>query len=169
MRVLVSAASRHGATGEIAAAIAAGLSGRGADAEARPLDEVGSLDGYDAVVLGSAIYMGHWLKRARTFVEAHEAELSDLPVWLFSSGPVGPPEHPFPEEECADGPELMHLIGGREHRLFAGRLERRSLGFAERAAANVVHAPEADSRDWHAIDEFAGDIADELLAARVAG
>ena len=113
--------------------------------------------------------MGRWLERARRFVEAHATELSELPVWLFSSGPVGPPEHPFPAEECADGPELVHLVGAREHRLFAGRLERRSLCFAERAAANVVHAPEADSRDWRAIDEFAGEIAAQLLAERVGG
>jgi menaquinone-dependent protoporphyrinogen IX oxidase len=70
VRVLVTAASRHDATREIAETIADGLRRRGVDAEARPLDEVVSLDGFDAVVLGSAIYMGRWLKTAREFVSA---------------------------------------------------------------------------------------------------
>jgi menaquinone-dependent protoporphyrinogen oxidase len=61
VRVLVTAASRHDATREIAEAIADGLSRRGVDAEARPVDQVTSLDGFDAVVIGSAIYMGRWL------------------------------------------------------------------------------------------------------------
>jgi menaquinone-dependent protoporphyrinogen oxidase len=58
MRVLITAATRHDATREIAEAIGAGLSERGIDAETRPIDEVTDLAGYDAVVLGSAVYMG---------------------------------------------------------------------------------------------------------------
>ena len=58
MRVLVTAASRHDGTREIADAIASGLAQRGVDAEARPVEQIGTLDGFDAVVAGSAIYMG---------------------------------------------------------------------------------------------------------------
>jgi menaquinone-dependent protoporphyrinogen oxidase len=65
MRVLITAATRHDATREIAEAIGAGLVERGMDAETRPIDEVTDLVGYDAVVLGSAVYMGRWLKSAR--------------------------------------------------------------------------------------------------------
>ena len=36
------------------------------------------------MVIGSAIYMGRWLKTAREFVSEHVA-LSAVPVWLFSS------------------------------------------------------------------------------------
>lgn len=80
MHVLVTAASRHEATREIAEAIAGGLNRRGVDAEARRLDEVVSLDGFAAVVIGSAIYMGRWLKTGREFVSGHAAELSAVPV-----------------------------------------------------------------------------------------
>ena len=44
-------------------------------AEMRRVEEVTSLDGYDAVVLGSSVYAGHWLRRARVFVDTFEAEL----------------------------------------------------------------------------------------------
>jgi menaquinone-dependent protoporphyrinogen oxidase len=168
VRVLVTAASRHDATREIAEAIADGLTRRGVDAEARPVDQVTSLDGFDAVVLGSAIYMGRWLKTAREFVSEHTAELSAVPVWLFSSGPLGPPDHLIPPGEAADAEQLSKRVRARGHRVFAGRLERASLGFAERAAAKAVHAPEGDCRDWDAIDAFAGELASQLSPDKAA-
>ncbi len=134
----------------------------------RPLDQIASLHGFDAVVIGSAIYMGRWLKAARELVTAHAAELSSMPVWLFSSGPLGPPDHPIPPGESGDTEQIVELIGPRGHRVFAGRLERASLGFAERTAAKAVHAPEGDSRDWDAIDAFADAIASQLSAERAA-
>ena len=153
---------------EIAEAIAAGLTRRGVDAEARPLDEVASLEEFDAVVVGSAIYMGRWLKTAREFVSEHAAELSWVPVWPFSSGPLGPPDHLIPASESADAAQLIELVQARGHRVFAGRLERASLGFAERSAAKVAHAPEGDCRAWDAIDAFAGEIASELSPEKAA-
>lgn len=112
MHALVTAASRHEATREIAEAIADGLNRRGVDAEARSVDQVTSLDGFDAVVIGSAIYMGRWLKTARELVSEHAAELSAMPVWLFSSGPLGPPDHLIPEGESADAEQLVDLCSG---------------------------------------------------------
>lgn len=169
MRVLVTAASRHDATREIAEAIAAGITKSGVDAEIRPIEDVQSLDGYDAAVIGSAIYMGRWLKPARRFIEANAAELTAIPVWLFSSGPLGPPEHLVPEAGSTDTPEMIKLTGAREHRVFAGRLEKQRLGLAERAAVAAVHAPEQDSREWSAIEAFAEQIVADLSAARVSG
>jgi menaquinone-dependent protoporphyrinogen oxidase len=164
MRVLITAATRHDATREIGEAIGAGLAERGIDAETRPIDEVTDLAGYDAVVLGSAVYMGRWLKPARQFAEHNGAALAAIPVWLFSSGPLGPPAHRVPAGEPADITDLVKLTGALEHRVFAGRLERERLGFAERAAAKVVHAPEGDCRDWSTVDGFAGEIAAQLAA-----
>ena len=63
MRVLVSAASRHGATTEIAARIADGLGQAGIEAVVVEPDAVNSLEGFDGVVLGSGVYAGRWLPR----------------------------------------------------------------------------------------------------------
>ena len=62
----------------------------------------------------------------------------------------------------------MRLTRAIDHRTFAGRLEMGRLHFAERAMVRMIHAPEGDSRDWDAIERFAGEIADELLHAHVA-
>jgi menaquinone-dependent protoporphyrinogen oxidase len=164
VRVLVTAASRHGATHEIADAIAAGLARRGVGAETRHTEELTSLDGYDAFVIGSAVYVGRWLDIARELVEAHAAALSARPVWLFSSGPLGPPDALKPEGEPVDAATLIEAVGAQDHRVFAGRLDRKLLSFGEKAVVLAVRAPEGDFRDWDAIDGFAGDIAGHLQA-----
>jgi menaquinone-dependent protoporphyrinogen oxidase len=167
MTVLVAVASRHGSTEEIARAIGASLKERGLDAEVVRVDEVDDVAGYDAVVLGSAVYAGRWLESARRFVDEHVSELATLPIWLFSSGPIGAP--PKPEsEEAVHVDKVMSLTHAREHRLFAGQLVRSRLSFAERAVTRAFHAPEGDFRDWDEIDAWAGEIAEALLAGRVA-
>lgn len=166
MRVLVTAASRHGATHEIAEAIARGLASRGVDADATPAEELAALDGYDAFVIGSAVYVGRWLDAARELVEEHRGTLRRSPVWLFSSGPLGPPEALKPEGDPVDVAGLMDALEANDHRVFAGRLDKKLLGFGEKAIAIAVRAPEGDFRDWDAIDAFAGEIAAHLTSAQ---
>jgi menaquinone-dependent protoporphyrinogen oxidase len=166
-RVLVTAASRHNATREIADAIAAGLVKRGIDAEARIITDVTDLRDYGAIVLGSAIYANRWLGEARRFAQVHASELCMRPVWLFSSGPLGPADHMIPPSEPADIPVMLRLTRAGGHRMFGGRLDTEHLYFDERAVARTNHFPEEDRRDWPAVDRFAGEIADELLWERV--
>ena len=165
MRVLVTAASRHEATAELAAAIAAALRRRDIEAQARPISEVAEVGGYDAVVLGSAVYVGRWLREARRFAESNATTLATMPVWLFSSGPVGPGGESGP----ADADTLAELTGAREHRVFAGRLDRQGLGLGERFLVRLVRVPERDDRDWAAVERFATDIADALENEHRAG
>jgi menaquinone-dependent protoporphyrinogen oxidase len=165
VRVLVTAASRHGATYEIAEAIAAGLARRGLAAEARPAEELAALDGYDAYVIGSAVYVGRWLDPARELVETHVGSLADAPVWLFSSGPLGPPDALKPEGDPVDVAGLVEASRAIAHRVLAGRLDRKLLSFTEKAVVVAVRAPEGDFRDWEAIDGYAAEIAAHLQTA----
>ena len=175
MHVLVAYASRHGATQGIAERIAETLRAAGIDARAQPVASVRSVAGYDAVVIGSAAYMFHWLKEAVALVRRDRGILADKPVWLFSSGPLGT------EATDAQGrdqkvaavpkeiPELAGSVHAREHRVFFGAYEpdRKPIGFAERfvrlmpAAKNAL--PTGDFRDWPEIEAWAGAIAQELL------
>ena len=67
--VLVAYASKHGATAEIAAALADQLKAAGLDVDCLPTENVKRLDGYEAVVLGSGVYMKRWLKPARRLLK----------------------------------------------------------------------------------------------------
>ena len=52
------------------------------------------------------------------------------------------------------------------HRLFAGRLERHQLGFAEKAMVAALRVPDGDFRDWDAIDSWSRQIGEELASPR---
>lgn len=165
--VLVVVASKHGATTGIADALAKGLVDRGLRARVASPESIETVEGHDAVVLGSAVYAGHWLAPAKAFVLLHADALRERPVWLFSSGPIGPPGAAKPEGDPADIAELEQLTGSRGHQVFAGALERERLGRMERAVVRTLRAPLGDFRDWDAVDAFAGHIA-EVLTAEVA-
>jgi len=168
MRVLVTAASKHGSTDEMASAIGRALTDAGLECDVRPMHELAGVAGWNAVVLGSGVYMGRWLPEATEFVERHSVELAARPVWLFSSGPVGSPD-PKPEGDPQGIGELVAAIGARGHRVFAGRLDRDQLGMGERLIVAAVRAPDGDFRDWDALTAWAGEIATELKPAAVGG
>ena len=161
MAVLVAYASKHGSTEEIARFIADRLRERGHDAHATPAEEVSDLGGVQAVVLGSAIYVGSWMKDAMEFVERHLSTLQPLPVWLFSVGPLGT-EVQDEEEQPKQLGELRDKLRPRDHRLFFGVLDRDKLGFGERLMVKAVKAPEGDFRNWDDIRAWADTIALEL-------
>jgi menaquinone-dependent protoporphyrinogen oxidase len=154
------AASKHGSTAEIAEAIGEVLTGAGHEASVVPPEEIQDLEGYGAVVLGSAVYTGRWMKPAKELAERLRDALKDLPVWLFSSGPIGDP--PKPEEDPVDVAEVMEATGAAEHRIFPGKLVKSELGFGEKAIVLALRAPEGDFRDWDEIQNWARGIAEEL-------
>jgi hypothetical protein len=70
-----------------------------------PPEAVDSVEDYDAVILGSAVYTGRWLAPARDFAIRFRDPLATRPVWLFSSAPVGDPSRKLVqsmEEDPAD-------------------------------------------------------------------
>lgn len=163
MKVLVTATSKHGSTREIADGIAEELRAAGLNVDMCDASSVTSLDSYDAVVIGSAIYMGGWMPEAKRMVERLGPRLRSLPVWLFSSGPLGS-DAPQPAGDPAQVPGLIEQTNARGHRVFTGRLDRDSLGFFERMIARMAHAPDGDFRDWDAIRDWVRAIATEMNA-----
>lgn len=159
MKVLVTAASKHGSTLQIAEAVCEAMRRRGVDARLMPIEKVKSLKDFDAVVLGSAVYAGRWLKAARRMVDQHRAELVERPVWLFSSGPVGDPLAPMHSPELD---KITEATGAREHALFPGNIDRGVLTIAERAVVSALQATTGDFRDFNQIRQWAIGVADEL-------
>lgn len=174
MNVLVAYATRHGATAGIAQHIAATLTDHGLSAEAKPVEEIERLDGYDAVVLGGAAYMYHWLKPAVRFAKKHRAELSSRPVWLFSSGPLGTDRVDAEGNDVLEGAkpkefdELTALLQPRGEQIFFGAYDPEAppLSISERLTRLMPAAREAfpvgDFRDWEAIRAWAEQIAADL-------
>lgn len=176
MNVLVAYASRHGATAGIAERIAETLTGRGHPAEAVPVERVKNIADVQAVVVGSAAYLGKWLKPAYSFVQQHRDELRQLPLWLFSSGPLGTDtldaqgrdiiEASRPQEFA----ELTEMLHPRGEMVFFGAYDPadKPMGMSERLVRSMPSVkralPVGDFRDWQAVDDWANSIADELDA-----
>ena len=161
MRVLVAVASKHGSTTEIGEEIAGRLRTAGLDVQFADIEHVSDVDAYVAFVLGSAVYMEHWMKTVPQFIERHKQAISVRPVWLFSSGPIG---HEAPPEvgKAQETEPLIAKTQARDYASFAGRVEPAELGFMEKLAVRAVHAPAGDYRNWEAIRAWADMIAVEL-------
>jgi menaquinone-dependent protoporphyrinogen oxidase len=159
-RILVSASSKHGATKEIAERIGSDLRGRGHEVTVSPPDQVIDVSHYDAVVLGSAVYAGHWMGAAKDLAKRLGRLDQRPPTWLFSSGPIGDP--PKPEEDPVDVAEILAASSARDHRVFSGKIDKSKLSFAEKAILAAVRAPEGDFREWDQISDWANAIADSL-------
>lgn len=174
MRVLVVYASKYGATRGIAERIAARMTDSRHDATVMAAKDVRDLEGYDAFIVGSAVYIGSWMKEAAEFVRRNRDALATKPVWLFSSGPVGTTvlqenirETSVPKEIA----EFQTRIRPKGHRVFFGAFDHTRLDFGHR----IVYAMPAmkkimvdgDVRDWPNIDAWAAEIADALTPAVV--
>ena len=166
MRVLVAYGSRFGSTAEIAEAIASELREGGFDVDCVPAHDAKTADGYDGVVLGSAVYMRRWRRDARRFLEKHARELERVPFWVFSSGSVGAPEQRDPDwEEPAKVMALVERLGVREHVVFGGSIPAKPTGFMQKAMASEMPEEFRDLRDWDEIRAWAAGIARSLQAS----
>ncbi len=159
-RVLVAYASKMGSTKEIAEAIGARLTERGCLAEIRPAETVDSVDGYDAVVLGSAVYLGRWRREAVRFVRRHHRRLAAGRVWLFESGWLE--RRPDPLVATAGARRRARRLLAPPPAVFGGRLDPElAIGFMARMLAQGMSG---DARDWDEIVAWADHVADVLVA-----
>jgi len=161
-KVLVAYASKHGSTAEIAEAVADEIRKGGHEADCVEAGRVKGLDGYEAVVLGSAVYIKRWRGDAKHFLRAHSKELAALPFWVFSSGPTGDPADDDPE--WLEPPKIMaraEELGVRDHVVFGGRATPEG-GPMMRSMASGMPEEFRDRRDWDEIRSWAARIAGEL-------
>ncbi len=172
-RVLVGHASSGGSTKSVADFIAARLRVQGLRVDVVDVDEATDVDGYDAVVLGSAVHGQALLPAAEHFVLRNMDALRTLPVWVFSlgigpslRGPVGRLLRTAVPPRIAD---LCELIGPRNYHAFAGVVPRAGAPLLARVLLWLCGGRHGDLRDWPAIDAWATDVAASLHVAVPAG
>lgn len=163
MRVLVTVGSTRGGTTGLGQLVAEDLRGEGFEVDTLPPRRVRRLDGYDAVVVGGALYALRWHKDARGFVRRHATELRSRPTWFFSSGPLDDSASAAEIPPVGGVKNLMARVGARGHATFGGRLAPNAKGFPASAMARK-HA--GDWRDPARVQAWAHSVATELRAAR---
>ena len=163
MRVLITCGSKRGGTEGIARIIGETLEHEGFEVEVLPAGEVGAVLRFDAVIVGGGLYANRWHRAARRFVSRHAAELRQLPVWFFSSGPLDDSARQRVIPPTRQVKALMRRVGAQGHMTFGGRLERDVHGFPASAMAKKFAG---DWRDPGHIRSWAFDVSRALPAAR---
>lgn len=163
MRVLVAYGSKMGGTRGLAEMVADSFRLDGIEAEVVAAREVRSLAGYDAVVVGGALYALRWHRDARRFVKRHAPELRRLPTWLFSSGPLDETAPTTDIAPVAGVQRLMRQIGARGHVTFGGFLSADSKGFP---ASVMAKSNAGDWRDPEHVRRWVRSVEAELGTTR---
>jgi menaquinone-dependent protoporphyrinogen oxidase len=162
--VLVTFATRYGSTAETAQAVAQTLRDRGILVVLQPVREVDSLDRYNAVVLGAALYMGRLHRDARHFLSGYYEALTKLPVALFVPGPIEAREKDWTgaqqqlDKELARFPWLKPVAS----QVVGGAFDPKKLGFPFKLMPPLRKIPASDARDWVTICLWASDLAAKL-------
>jgi menaquinone-dependent protoporphyrinogen oxidase len=162
MRVLITWGSKRGGTAGIAGTLAEAIRRDGIEVDAIPAAQAAP-HGYDAVIVGGALYMQRWHRAARRFVRRHARELSTVPTWFFSSGPLDDSAERSSIEPVPQVAALMARVGARDHVTFGGRLAHDARGFPASAMAKK-HS--GDWRNPERIRAWGDEIASALPTAR---
>ena len=169
-QILVAYGTRYGSTREVAEAVAATLGEQGIDAEVKQAREVRSLDGYDAVVLGTPLYLGALHKDVRALLEKNQAALEHTPFALFALGPIKADDGvDGSRAQLTDALAKLPVPAPASTAVFVGAYDPARLGFRDKMLtalpASPLHGePAHDDRDWETIRSWAGGLGAQLRA-----
>lgn len=154
MRVLVVYGSKRGGTEGLAREVGRGLTAAGHKVDVLPAGkDFDSLQAWDAVVIGGGLYLWFWQRDARRFVRRHFEELQQVPVFLFSSGPLDDSANRTELPPPPSVARLGKLVGAVRHKMFGGRL------LAEQESSVEVRG---DWRDLPAARAWGEEVGQEL-------
>jgi len=167
-QVFITYASRAGTTAGVADSVAQVLKEAGLKVDLLPIQQAASLNGYDAVVIGSAIQAAQWLPEAVQFVRSHQGELSHVPVAIFSvCMTLAMPKGEQYRQGVLDWIQpIRGMVNPVSEGLFAGALDLKKIpSFADRLKFRISVLlgvwKEGDHRDWVKIRTWAGELKDK--------
>jgi menaquinone-dependent protoporphyrinogen oxidase len=169
-RILVTYASKTGATVGVAEAIGKTLSASGIAVDVRPIKSVNDLGPYHAIVVGSAINGGEWLPEAMQFIRAHQPELAQKRFAAFLvCMTLAMSNEKYREHVSTWLAPVRALVKPVSEGLFAGALDIGKIpSLADRLKFRLSVAlgvwSEGDHRDWNAIRAWAQDLVPLLTA-----
>jgi menaquinone-dependent protoporphyrinogen oxidase len=161
--VLVTYATKYGSTRDAAEAVASVLIERGIDAVALPAGETRSLDGYSAVVMGTALYFFMWRGEAHRFLRRNRKALSAMPVAIFGLGPLEdtPAQFEGARGHLGKGLAKHAWLTPVSTAVFGGRLDPAHLRFPDNNPAMRAMG-DVDLLDFDTVRAWAGGLVEAL-------
>ncbi|MBP2132922.1 menaquinone-dependent protoporphyrinogen oxidase [Methanomicrobium sp. W14] len=163
-KILVIYATRYGSTKDIAEKIAGYLNEKGYQADSENFSAIKSTEGYDAVIAGSAIQMGKWLPEAREFIQAHNADLNKVPLFVFSCGiTLHEPDENEVRKALFATDEIKLYVDPKETGLFAGKLDTGILTDPDRQIITLAKPECGDFRNYRKISKWVDKLDSDYL------
>jgi menaquinone-dependent protoporphyrinogen oxidase len=152
---LVTYATRAGSTMEIARVIGMELENRGFSVDVCPIRQVKSIEGYNHIVIGSAVRMGTTLPEVSDFIIENQNSLEKIPLAFFAvhlqyDG----------EDEASQKARRAYLdairnqIRLQHEAFFTGVYDPTKVSFVDGLIGKMVKTPVGDFRDWPAIKDW---------------
>jgi menaquinone-dependent protoporphyrinogen oxidase len=164
MSILVVYGSSRGGTEGLAQMVGQGLRQAGFGVEVLNARRVKGVAGYQAVIVGGALYTGRWHPDARRFVKRNQRELRTMPTYFFSSGPLDDSAVTGDVPPVRGVRALMQRVGAHGHVTFGGRLAPDARGFPAAAMAKKLSG---DWRDPQQVESWVTEIASAVAAEAV--
>ena len=153
--ILVTYASALGSTADVAAEIGKTLGAHGFSVDVKPVGQNPSLDGYQAVLIGSAVHHGNWLPEAVEFVKSNRQALKRMPVAAFTVHCTNLGDDANSRKNrLAFLDEVRPLLQPVKEVFFSGKFDRRGAAMLlPGLVARLI--PPMDFRDWKTIRAWA--------------
>ncbi|MDF1519729.1 MAG: flavodoxin domain-containing protein [Brevefilum sp.] len=155
-RILITYGTVAGSTEEVARTIGEEMQNAGALVEIKPVEDVKSVEGYDGLVVGSAVRMFHLLGKTRRFLRKHKKALENLPLAFFVVCLTMGEETPENIERAKGYAKPM--LGVKDPvslGLFGGCIDHEKL--TDFFGKSMKSVPEQDHRDWDKIRAWGRD------------
>lgn len=161
-KVLIAYSTKYGSTQQVAESIAESMRAKYYSIDLLPARDVKTLDGYEAVILGTPIYAGQILGDTRKFITRFEARLKEIPSALFILAPLSnnPQEVLGVKAQYAVNQKKFPWYSPVDVQIFAGALDLKKLRFPDSLIKLYRSSPKnpmksQDNRDWKAIQSWA--------------
>jgi len=175
--ILIAYDTIHGSTAHIAARIGDDLCAMGFKVDVKCVGDVTGVEGYDGIIVASAIYKFNWLPDAQAFLEKYKTQLAAKKTAIFIDGASMSQDTPetraavqksFVDPILSKYPDIspvsIGLFGGafdltrkNEYSLFE-KIVLRILGVILR----LPDKKKADWRNWDTIDAWAAEVGDKM-------
>ena len=162
-RLLIAYGTKAGSTKEVAQAIAEEMQNAGAHVDIKPVEDVKTVEGYDAIVLGTAVRMFHILGKTRRFLKRNKKALQNIPTAYFLVCLTMGEETPENIEQAKKYAQPM--IDTKEPvslGLFGGCIDHEKLN--DFFGKTMKSIPEQDHRDWEKISAWGRETLEKFLA-----
>ncbi|MFA5396142.1 MAG: hypothetical protein GX097_07400 [Methanomicrobiales archaeon] len=159
-RVLIAYATKYGTTKKIAEEIQGVLTDKGIESDLINVMETGKMGTYDAVILGSPVYMGKMLVEAREFCKYFRHNMTDTWLAIFVNGiSCCTPGNVDTAPLFAAIDEMHEYVRPDMKAAFSGAFNPTGLSETDAQIAGMVRPPVGDFRDHEAIRDWAEDLA----------